>query len=147
MLEKVPQRLSGLNAMHLSLGRRITQSVIQTILIYSMQITKIPSGIRDKIDQACRHFIWSEAAEKKKLSLVKWDNICQPKRCGGLGFKKLSLMNDALLMKIGWGLTSSPNSLWVKVLSSKHGTVHTSFPKILDKIWVIHVESCGRNLA
>ncbi|KAH9684963.1 putative ribonuclease H protein [Citrus sinensis] len=114
ILDKVNKRLSGWNAMHLSLAGRLTltQSVIQTIPIYAMQTTKIPSGIRDNIDQACRHFIWSGTAGKKKMSLVKWDHICQPKLCGGLGLKNLSLMNGALLMKIGWGLISSTNSLW-----------------------------------
>ena len=109
ILDKVNKRLSGWNAMHLSLAGRLTltQSVIQTIPIYAMQTTKIPSGIRDNIDQACRHFIWSGTAGKKKMSLVKWDHICQPKLCGGLGLKNLSLMNGALLMKIGWGLISS----------------------------------------
>ncbi|KAL9408205.1 hypothetical protein AB3S75_046705 [Citrus x aurantiifolia] len=133
ILDKVNKRLSWWNAMHLSLAGRLTltQLVIQTIPIYAMQTTKIPSGIRDKIDQACRHFIWSGAAGKKKMSLVKWDHICQPKLCGGLGLKNLSLMNEALLMKIGWGLISSPNSLWVQVLLSKYGLDHASLPNVL----------------
>ncbi|KAH9733957.1 putative ribonuclease H protein [Citrus sinensis] len=133
ILDKVNKCLSGWNAMHLSLVRRLilTQSVIQTILIYAMQTTKIPSGIRDNIDQACRHFIWSGVAGKKKMSLVKWDHIYQLKLCGGLGLKNLSLMNEALLMKIRWGLIYSPNSLWVQVLLSKYTLNHTSLPNVL----------------
>ena len=34
-------------------------------------------------------------------------------------------------MKIGWGLISSPNSLWVKVLLSKYGLDHTLLPNVL----------------
>ncbi|KAH9752901.1 putative ribonuclease H protein [Citrus sinensis] len=102
---------------------RIGQMAIKT--------TKIPFGIREKIDQACRRFIWSGAADKKKISLVKWDTICQLKPSGGLGLKQLNLMNDALLMKIGWVLIASPNSLWVKVLLSKYGLAPKALPGTL----------------
>lgn len=73
ILDKVNQHLLRWNAIHLSLAGRITltQSVIQAIPIYAMQTTRIPFGIREKIDQACRRFIWSGTADKKKISLVK----------------------------------------------------------------------------
>ena len=116
--------------MHLSLAGRITltQSVIQAIPIYAMQTTRISFGICEKIHQACRRFIWSRVANKKKINLVKWDNICQSKLSGGLGLKQVNLMNDVLLMKIGWGLIASSNSLWVKVLLSKYRLAHNALP-------------------
>ena len=75
--------------------------------------------------------MWSGAEDKKKISLVKWDNICQPKLSRGLGLKQLNLMNDVLLMKIGWGLIASSNSLWVKVLLSKYRLAHNALPSTL----------------
>lgn len=40
-------------------------------------------------------------------------------------------MNKALLMKIGWGILDSPNSLWIKVLISKYGVNNNDLPSSL----------------
>lgn len=58
ILEKVEQRLNGSNAKLLSLAGRVTlaQSVLQALPVYSMQTTRLPNGITNKIDQACRAF-------------------------------------------------------------------------------------------
>lgn len=118
IIEKVEKHLSGWVAFHLSLAGRITlaQSVLQAILVYLMQTTNLPLQVRTKIDQACKNFIWSESFISQKISLIKWQTVCQPKVCGGLGFKNLEMMNKALLMKMGWGLIASPISLWSRVL-------------------------------
>lgn len=134
ILDKVQQRLSGWNAKHLSLAGRITlaQSVLQALPIYAMQSTKIPTSVLTKIEQSCKHFIWSGNAEQRKLNLIRWDTLCQPKSCGGLGLKDLSHMNMALLMKIGWGLVNSPNTFWVQVLASKYKVDTTDLPSSLQ---------------
>lgn len=117
------QRLSGWNVSHLSLARRITiaQSILQALPIYAMQSTDLPAGIKLKIDQACKRFIWSGVVTSQKLSMVSWNNICHPKINGGLGFKSLDGMNKSFLMKVGWGILLSPSSLWSQVLSTKYG--------------------------
>ena len=58
---------------------------------------------------------------ERKLSLVKWNELCQPKSSGGLGLHDMRAMNDVFLMKLGWGLVIEPDSLWVRVLKSKYG--------------------------
>ena len=45
--------------------------------------------------------MWSNANNQRKMSLVSWGMICRPKSCGGLGFKNIDVMNQALLMKVG----------------------------------------------
>ncbi|XP_052290822.1 uncharacterized protein LOC127900258 [Citrus sinensis] len=122
IVDKVEKRLSGWNASHLSLAGRITlaQSVLQAIPIYVMQIVAIPAGIRERIDRACRRFIWSGSSPHQRLSMISWKDICKPKSAGGLGFKSLALMNRALHMKLAWGLISSPNSFWSEVQASRH---------------------------
>ena len=72
ILDKVQPRLSGWNAKHLSLASKITltQSIIQALPIYAMQSTKIPASVLTKIDQTCKHFIWSGNEEKRKLNLI-----------------------------------------------------------------------------
>lgn len=84
------------------------QSVIQAIRTYATQTTRLLEGIRAKIDKICWRFIWSAAANERKMSVVNWNAICQPKSRGGLSLKTLSHMNTALLMKIGWNIVASP---------------------------------------
>ncbi|KAH1061235.1 hypothetical protein GYH30_004638 [Glycine max] len=52
---------------------------------------------------------------------VAWSKFCKPKLRGGMGFRYLRLFNKSLIMKLGWGLISSPNSLGVKVFRDNYG--------------------------
>ena len=74
------------------------------------------------------------------MSLVKWSEVCQLKLNGGLGMRDMRAMNDAFLMKIGWGLLTKPNSLWVRVLKSKYGmldlvNVNMDLPTSSSYLW------------
>ncbi|KAL9462413.1 hypothetical protein AB3S75_000421 [Citrus x aurantiifolia] len=81
------------------------------------------------------------------MSLVSWDMVCTPKSKGGLGFKKLEIMNHALIMKNNWSLITEPTKLSNKVLLTKYGVqmdeVPTSLPtrygsplwKAMGNIW------------
>ncbi|KAH9763649.1 putative ribonuclease H protein [Citrus sinensis] len=133
ILEKVERKLNGWSAKFFSLAGRITltQSVLQALSIFSMQTTRLPTAV----------------SEVKKLHLINWADVCRPKLSRGLGLKNLTLMNEALLMKLGWGLLVNSNSYWAQVLCSKYGfdpnTMSTSLPtkygsylwKAIGRIW------------
>lgn len=72
------------------------------------------------------------------MSLVSWGQVCQPKCCGGLGFKSLDLMNQALLMKLCWNLVANPNRLWSQVLLAKYGVNHENLPRELPTRYGSH---------
>ena len=55
------------------------------------------------------------------MHTMSWEVICKDKICGGLGIKKLNVMNDAFLMKVGWKIIEKPDNLCSKVLISKYG--------------------------
>lgn len=80
----------------------------------------LSASVKSKIDQAYRKFIWSSVNNQRKMSLVSWGRIFCPKCCGGLGFKNMDIMNQALLMKVGWNLVFNPKSLWSQVLLTKY---------------------------
>ena len=65
-------RLTRWNAAHLTFVGRITlaHSVVQAMPIYAMQMTLLPSPVRQKIDMACRRFIWDGKSKRHKLSMV-----------------------------------------------------------------------------
>ncbi|KAH9672602.1 putative ribonuclease H protein [Citrus sinensis] len=141
IVDKVEKKLSGWNASHLSLASRITlaSSVLQAIPIFVMQTLSLPSGVRERIDRACRRFIWSGSSPQQKLSMVSWRNVCNPKAFGGLGFKSLAMINRALHMKLAWGIISSPNSLWVQVLSAKYRVDRHNLPQVLPNHYGSHL--------
>ena len=68
----------------------------------------------------------------KKMSMVKWATVCKPRTWGGLGLKRIDDMNKALLIKIGWSLITSSDSMWVKVLRSKYGIEDQVVPQSLN---------------
>ena len=40
--------------------------------------------------------------EKNKLNLVKWEEVCKPKKKGGLRIRRIKYLSKALLSKVGW---------------------------------------------
>ncbi|KAH9772084.1 putative ribonuclease H protein [Citrus sinensis] len=147
ILDKMKQRLSGWAASQLSFAGRITltQSVLQAIPIYAMQTTNLPASIKTKIDQVCRRFLWSGNAKMRKMSLISWHTICQPKLTGGLGFKRLEIMNGALLLKVAWNLITEPGKLCAQVLATKYRVSLSDIPQSLPTRHGSHLwKSVGR---
>lgn len=98
-----------------------------------MQTVKLPTLTCEEIEAHSRSFIWGSTNEKKKPHLVKWEQVCQPKENGGLGIRRMSQNNEAFLMKLGWGILTLPNALWVKVLRSKYMREKVGVPQPVAK--------------
>jgi hypothetical protein len=52
---------------------------------------------------------------------VKWEDVCKPKRFGGLGVRDLRVVNISLLTKWRWRLLDNNPSLWKNIIRSKYG--------------------------
>ena len=68
--------------------------------------------------------------DKRKISLCNWDLVCRPKTCGGLGLRYASCINLAFMAKIGWGLITNLDDLWVWVLRSKYRCGNDLIPQV-----------------
>ncbi|KAK3231085.1 hypothetical protein Dsin_002966 [Dipteronia sinensis] len=115
----------------LSLLRGLIKSVTSALLIYVMQSTKLPSEVCNNLEKINRDFLWGNTSDTKKIHLVNWDTVCLPKQLGGLGTKKMNMMNQALLAKAGWRLSQKVTGLWGNLLKDKylrggHMTVYDS---------------------
>lgn len=79
-----------------------------------------PASTIYEIEKILRVFLWSGRELKKGNAKVKWDDVCMPKKEGGLGIKNLRTWNIALLTKHVWKIISGHNSLWVKWVKEYH---------------------------
>ncbi|XP_024158077.2 uncharacterized protein LOC112165700 [Rosa chinensis] len=122
IFDKVQNRLSSWKSKALSMAGRLTlvNSVTSSIPIYTMQTAKLPMSLCDKLDKLNRDFIWGDTTDRKKIHLVSWDVVCQPKQLGGLGIKKTEVMNQAMLAKASWRLFINDSGLWANIYSKKY---------------------------
>ncbi|KAL4358598.1 hypothetical protein AHAS_Ahas09G0302700 [Arachis hypogaea] len=98
----------------------LAQSTMSPILNYQMQHEKVPKRVCREVERLQRNFIWGDEPNKKRLHLIGWKTMCLPRHKGGLGFRKLSSMNDAFLIKILWQMDENSEQMWVKVLKHKY---------------------------
>ncbi|CAN1273518.1 Uncharacterized mitochondrial protein AtMg00310 [Linum perenne] len=75
------------------------------------------------MDSLVRNFFWSGELTKRSIHWSNGETLCNAKKDGGLGFKKFSDFNLALLAKQGWRILTNPEALWVRLLKSLY------FPK------------------
>ena len=58
----------------------------------------MPEGVAKHIDKIQSGFLWGDDEVKRKLHLVNWERMCWRKDRGGLGFRKIRVMNLLLLI-------------------------------------------------
>jgi hypothetical protein len=93
--------------------------VLNAILIFYLSFLKLPIQVWKSIKRIQREFLWGGKGGRKKINWVKWEVVCQPKRCGGLGVR--DIVNISLLAKWRWRLLSDDNSLRKEVIKGKYG--------------------------
>ena len=73
--------------------------------------------VANKIEKLQRDFLWGDS----KTHLVGWDKVCAPMANGGLGVRKLTTFNIALLGKWLWQFGVEETRLWKRVVALKFG--------------------------
>ena len=86
---------------YISFGGRIVllNTVLNAIPIFFLSFLKMPTQVWRRVVRIQREFLWGGVGRGKKISWVKWDLVCQPKRNGGVGVKDIRVMNISLLAK------------------------------------------------
>ncbi|RVW20872.1 hypothetical protein CK203_109259 [Vitis vinifera] len=58
---------------------------------------------------------------ERKIHLINWEVVCTQKESGGLGIRKIDLLNKALLGKWIWRFAFEEDFFWRKVVGVKYG--------------------------
>ena len=118
ILEKIEQKLAGWKRLYLSKGGRLMllKSTLSSLPTYFLLLFTIPTHVANKIEKLQRNFLWGDS----KIHLVGWDKVCAPIANGGLGIRKLTTFNKALLGKWFWRFGKEEDRLWRKVVASKY---------------------------
>ncbi|KAJ9563335.1 hypothetical protein OSB04_008495 [Centaurea solstitialis] len=109
------RRVQNWKLKFLSFGgrRQLVISVLQSLQLYWMAIFVFPSSVIHELEKILRSFLWAQGGEEQGKCKLSWDVVCRPRECGGLGFKKLTVWNRALIAKNLWDILVNRPTLWV----------------------------------
>lgn len=69
-----------------------------------------------------------------------WKELNKPKRLGGLGFKNMKYLNEAMLTKNAWRMLHNKEAKWVQLLEARYfKNEDPIYGKIKEKgTWIWH---------
>ena len=119
ILEKIERKLVGWKKLYLSKDGRLTllKSMPSSLPTYLLSLFTTPTHVANKIKKLQRDFLWGGS----KTHLLGWDKLCMPIANGGLGIRKLTTFNKALLGKWLLHFGIEENRLWRRAVTLKFG--------------------------
>ena len=122
VVERVQSKLADWKGHLLSFAGKVVlaHSVLTTILAYVMQSTLLSYQSLEALNRMTRNFIWGSTPDKRKVHMVSWNKVTQPKAEGRLGLQAAKPKNLSLLAKLNWRFKMEKDKDWAKVLRLKY---------------------------
>ncbi|XP_026390091.1 uncharacterized protein LOC113285383 [Papaver somniferum] len=119
------QQISSIVGMDISnfpdkyLGIILAPGRVTTEMLPSLQYGsfKWPSSVIKICEKLIRNFLWSGDGEVRKYKTLSWKKICVPYIEGGLGIRRLEVLNK-ILLKMMWKLVYSSDE-WALFFTAK----------------------------
>jgi hypothetical protein len=123
MIDVIRGRIGSWGNKYLSFGGRIVMlnAVLNAIPIFYLSYLKMPTNVWREVVRLQRKFLWGGVSNRRKINWVKWEEVCKPKKEGGLGVRDLRLTNLSLLAKWRWKLLQPEEEFWKSIVSAKYG--------------------------
>ncbi|XP_048489728.1 uncharacterized protein LOC125491683 [Beta vulgaris subsp. vulgaris] len=120
LIDRMLKRILCWSSRHLSYAGRATlvNVVLLSIHCYWAQVFLLPKYVIQRVTQICRAYLWDGKTFIHKPSLVVWDWVCRPKKCGGLGVRDCMVWNTAGVGKYIWQIAKKEDTLWIKWVHS-----------------------------
>lgn len=117
----------------------LIKSVMSSLPIYYLSLFKIPVGVAKEIEKMQSPCLWGGLDLRRKVHLAKWDLVTKNKQVGGLGVRRIRIMNEYLLLKWWWRFGVENHSLWKEMICRKYDIGGCRWFPSLDgegsKIW------------
>lgn len=125
MIEKVLARFQGWNyTMFSQIDKSILiNSVINTIPLHILKNTWISDSNINNIIKLSRNFLWNNNPSHKKMPLLSWDCVTDPKWEGGLRLSDLHLVKSTTGTYKLLPLLNKEDYIWDKLLLAKYGPI------------------------
>ncbi|KAL0313777.1 UNVERIFIED_CONTAM: putative mitochondrial protein [Sesamum calycinum] len=92
----------------------LIKSVLCTLHAYWASVFILPKGIIKIIEARIRKFLW-QGSNGRGYAKVAWEQVCKTKEEGGLGIRRITVTNQALMLKHLWKLVQMDrSSIWVE---------------------------------
>ncbi|GMI64253.1 hypothetical protein like AT4G29090 [Hibiscus trionum] len=89
----------------------------------------MPVAVSTKLNSIMSSFLWGNSQDSSKIHWLKWNQVCKPSNCGGLGVANIVSFNRALLCKWFWHFGNEPEALWRQVVEANQiGKPHNMVP-------------------
>lgn len=133
LLTKLKLKIDGWMRNLLSFAGRITlvQSVLNSMSLHVMTVLPVPKTVLHKMESLIVSFLWDHGSNKR-FHWIRYDLLCRPKDCGGLGIRKLDNIMLALHSKLAWEFLHQ-SSLWARYANSRF-TIRKSGSAIWNSI-------------
>ncbi|XP_026383722.1 uncharacterized protein LOC113279236 [Papaver somniferum] len=96
----------------------LVKFVLCSIPIYNMSVYRWPTTVVKECERIIRNFLWYGDPAVKKLIIIKWVEVCAPMEEGGLGIRRLEVVNKALLLNLFWKIETEDEE-WTNFMKSK----------------------------
>ncbi|KAJ9674776.1 hypothetical protein PVL29_023982 [Vitis rotundifolia] len=121
--ERMRRRLAKWKRYYISKGERITliKSTLASMPTYHLSLFRMPKSVAKRLERIQRDFLWGGGSLDKKVHLINWEVVCTHKEKGGLGIRRIDMLNKALLGKWVWRFAFEKDNLWKRVIGVKYG--------------------------
>ena len=102
LVNKTASKLQSWTARNISKAGRVDliQTNVESMPAHTMQYFQLPCTTSRQIDKISRDFFWKNSNSLRGFPMVFWGKICRPKKSGGLGLRKMEVINSAFLSKL-----------------------------------------------